>query len=338
MLRLLLADRVKRRQDSFLAPLLPALSARYHLTFTSDGPGQELADAISAADIVWLEWCWDHAVWATCSGVLAGKRCVVRLHSIEALQTEFPGRVDWTKVQRLITVGNDITEVLLSRFPAVAGTVPIQVIPNGIDLQRFAEGKPDSLRIAWVGHLEPKKNPMLLLQVAHRLQQLDEGYRIFVAGQFTDLRTMRYVQHMVPALGLRDMLRFDGVVRDMPAWYGDKGILLSTTMYESFGMNIGEAMAVGAFPVIHDFPGADQLWPNECLFASIDEAVALIHLAQPGRYRDWIADHYSLARQEVAVLDMLDCLGAANGSGVCARTACGWEAAPVADICSEHVA
>ena len=66
---------------------------------------------------------------------------------------------------------------------------------------------------------------------------------------------------LIPALGLNGMIQFDGIVTDMPAWYSDKGVLLSTSMYESFGMNIGEAMAVGAFPVIHDFPGADLLWP-----------------------------------------------------------------------------
>jgi len=53
-------------------------------------------------------------------------------------------------------------------------------------------------------------------------------------------------------------------------------------------MNIGEAMAVGAFPVIHDFPGADRLWPAECLFSSIEEALALIQVAQPGQYRQWL--------------------------------------------------
>jgi hypothetical protein len=312
MRRLLLADRVKGRDDSFLAPLLPALSRAYDVRFVTAGPGLELAEAIRAADIIWLEWCWDHAVWATRSGVLEGKPCVLRLHSIEALQTDFPSQVDWSRVHHLITVGEDITEVLRARCPAMAATVPIEIIPNGIDLRRFAAGTPDRLRIAWVGHLEPKKNPMLLLQLAHRLRQTDGRYRISIAGEFTDLRTMRYLRHMVPALGLGDMLQFDGAVSDMPAWYADKGILLSTTMYESFGMNIGEAMAVGAFPVIHDFPGADRLWPSECLFGSIDEAVALIRLSQPGLYRDWVAEHYALERQEAAVLALLNQLSVSS--------------------------
>jgi glycosyltransferase involved in cell wall biosynthesis len=126
-----------------------------------------------------------------------------------------------------------------------------------------------------------------------------------VAGAFTDLRTTRYLERQIGLLELGDTIRFHGPVADMPGWYADKGILLSTSMYESFGMNIGEAMAVGAFPVVHAFPGAESLWPGECLFSGIDEAVALIRSARPHLYRDWIAERYGLDRQVESVLRLL---------------------------------
>jgi hypothetical protein len=110
---------------------------------------------------------------------------------------------------------------------------------------------------------------------------------------------------MQSSLGLGGVVHFDGHVVDMPGWYSDKGVLLSTSMYESFGMAIGEAMAVGAFPVVHGFPGADRLWPAECVFASVDHAVALIQAARPGLYREWVADRYGLDRQIDQVLTML---------------------------------
>jgi glycosyltransferase involved in cell wall biosynthesis len=305
MPKLLLADRVKGREDTFLAPLIPTLEAHYDVRFLSAGPGAALAEAIAWADIVWLEWCWDHAVWASTSGRLAGKRCVLRLHSIEALQTDFPARLDWSRIDRLIMVGDDIAEVLLAKHPSIAGYVHPEIIPNGIDLDRFAPGNGDRYRVAWVGHLEPKKNPMLLLQIAHTLHRADPRYTISVAGTFTDLRTARYVKRLMGSLGLAEVVRFDGSISDMPVWYADKGVLLSTSMYESFGLNIGEAMAMGAFPVVHDFPGADRIWPQECLFASIEEAVALIRSARTGLYREWVGDRYGLARQQLSVLRLL---------------------------------
>jgi glycosyltransferase involved in cell wall biosynthesis len=249
---------------------------------------------------------------------------VVRLHSIEALQTAYPAQVDWSQVDHLVTVAADITDVLLEHQPAIAKAVPISIIPNGIDMQRFAAGTPDRFQVAWVGHLEPKKNPMMMLQIAHRLLQCDERYRFHVAGAFTDLRTARYLQRLVGALGLGGVVRFHGAVADMPAWYADKGVLLSTSIYESFGLNIGEAMATGAFPVVHDFPGADRLWPRECLFASIDQAVALIRSGRPNLYRGWVADRYGLDRQIEAVITLLDQLETAAPAslrrvGLCGR-------------------
>ena len=305
MPRLLLADRVKGREDSFLAPLLPALEQQYDTRFVTLGPGEELAAAIAWADIVWLEWCWDHAAWATRHALPPGKPCVLRLHSIEALQTNYPAQVDWRRVSRLVTVADDITDVLLKEYPSIAGAVPIQVIPNGIDMARFRPATPDRFRIGWVGHLEPKKNPMLLMQIAHRTHQLDPRYTFHVAGAFTDLRTARYLTQMQQALRLAGVVRFDGHVADMPAWYADKGVLLSTSLYESFGMNIGEAMAVGAFPVVHHFPGADRIWPADCLFASVDDALALIRSGRPGLYRDWVNERYSLDRQIASVSTLL---------------------------------
>jgi glycosyltransferase involved in cell wall biosynthesis len=309
MARLLLADRVKDREGSFLAPLMPALARRHEVRFTTAPPGPALAAEIAWADIVWLEWCWDHAAWATTApGVLGGRGCVVRLHSIEALQTDFPARVDWARVDALVTVGEDIAALVRARYPGVAAAGRVAVVPNGIDLARFRPGAvaPDPFQVAWVGHVEPKKNPMLLLQVAHEVLRQDGRFRFHVAGGFTDLRTLRYLERMVPLLGLEGAIRFHGAVADMPAWYADKGVLLSTTMYESFGLNIGEAMAVGAYPVVHDFPGAERLWPPECLFASVGEAAALIRAGRPGLYRDWVAERYGLARQEAAVLEVLE--------------------------------
>lgn len=314
MPRLLLADRVKGKADSFLAPLLPSLQHHYETRFISAGPGDELAAAIAWADIVWLEWCWDHAVWATRTVIAPGKPCIVRLHSIEALQTAYPAQMDWSRVTRLVTVARDITEVLLDRFPAIAGAVPIEVIPNGIDMTRFRPGAPDRFRVGWVGHLEPKKNPMLLMQIAHRLFQRDARYSFHVAGAFTDPRTARYLKQMHAALGLAGVVHFDLHVADMPAWYADKGVLLSTSMYESFGMNIGEAMAAGAFPVVHGFPGAEQLWPEDCIFSSIDHAVALIQAARTGLYRDWVGDRYSLERQVSRVLALLRSAGSPSNA------------------------
>jgi hypothetical protein len=75
---------------------------------------------------------------------------------------------------------------------------------------------------------------------------------------------------------------------------------LCTAVYESLGLNIGEAMAVGAFPVVHDLPGAELLPPVESLFAGIVQAVALVRSSGPELYSDRVVRRYGLERQQVA--------------------------------------
>ena len=116
------------------------------------------------------------AVWATTTGVLAGRPCIVRLHSIEALQTEFPARVDWSQVVALTTVGPDIAETVRTRFPAAPSPV---VIPNGIDVSRFAPSGREAARralglpleapvVGVVSGLWDLKGPDLLLEAMAR--------------------------------------------------------------------------------------------------------------------------------------------------------------------------
>jgi glycosyl transferase family 1/methyltransferase family protein len=181
------------------------------------------------------------------------------------------------------------------------------VISNGIDCDRFAPGlvAGDPRRIAWVGDVAMKKNPMLALQILQRLVELDPDYHLHVAGEVSCPRTARYLDHLIEVMDLGRSITFYGRIPDIDVWYRDKGVLISTTLYESFGMNIGEAMASGCWPVVHNYPGAAKTWPAECLFATVDQAVARIVQARPDSYRSFVVEHYSVARQEAAIRRLL---------------------------------
>lgn len=182
------------------------------------------------------------------------------------------------------------------RWPDLERKVHIRVISNAIECDRFANNRSKTMTdIAWVGRIEMKKNPAMLLQIMQKLVAIDPAYRLHVAGVCNDLRMSRYLSHLIGQFGLRQNIIFHDFVTDMPDWLADKGVLLSTSFYESFGMNIGEAMAAGAYPVIHSFPGSNTVWPQECLFSSIDEAVSLILKATPNQYVDFVRERYDCA-------------------------------------------
>lgn len=307
--RITFIDALKPREISFLRDIIAFLEPDYDIRFVHSHQEAALIEAISWADIVWLEWCLEPAVWATNKFDMRahGKKVIVRLHSTEVIDGRLPHHVKWEAVDHLVFVSADIGDELLKQMPDLGSRVDCRVIANGIDCNRFAPGdKPgDPHRIAWVGDIAMKKNPMLALQILRRLIDIDPAYHLHVAGEPNCPRTARYLRHLMDAMALKPHITFYGRIADIDAWYRDKAVLLSTTLYESFGMNIGEAMASGCWPVAHDYPGAAKTWPAETLFATVDQAVELIRQARPNAYRGFVLDRYSVPRQEEAVRRLL---------------------------------
>ncbi|WP_315701799.1 MULTISPECIES: glycosyltransferase [unclassified Bradyrhizobium] len=310
--RIAFLDILKPQELSFLRDIIAYLAPDHDIRFLHSRNERELLEAIAWADIVWLEWCLEHAVWATNRVDMRAqaKKVIVRLHSTEVIDGRFPHQVKWEAVDHLIFVSEDIRDELFKQLPDLPKHVSHSVISNGIDCNRFAPGPDagDPFRIAWVGDVAMKKNPMLALQILRRLVDIDPRYHLHVAGEVSCARTARYLDHLIGAMDLSRSISFYGRVADIEHWYRDKGVLLSTTLYESFGMNIGEAMASGCWPVVHDYPGAAKTWPQDALFASVDQAVARILQAQSNAYRSFVVERYSVSRQERAVRGLLGAL------------------------------
>ncbi len=300
--RIAIFDPLNARERSFMRPLAAHLETGWQVDFYHPGTADEVARAAQDCDAIWFEWCGPLAAHATNQIDLCGKKVIVRLHSFEAIDTNYPNETSWGNVDHLVLVSNDVQDILRMRWPDLERKVDIRVIPNAIECDRFANSAPKQMTdIAWVGRIEMKKNPALFVQILAKLVAIDPAYRLHVAGTCIDLRMSRYLSHLIAQLGLGRHIGFYDYVTDMPAWFKDKGVLLSTSLYESFGMNIGEAMASGVFPVIHNFPGANAVWPGECLFSTVDEAVALIRAAEPGKYMDFVRSHYDSALQFAAM-------------------------------------
>jgi glycosyltransferase involved in cell wall biosynthesis len=307
--RIVFIDALKPREISFLWDIMAALEPDYDIRYVHPATEATLTEAIDWADIVWLEWCLEPAVWATNKLKMRerGKKVIVRLHSTEVIDGRLPHQVRWKEVDHLVFVSEDIRDQLLAQIPDLPSRVDIRVISNGIDCARFTPDdiSGDPLRIAWVGDVAMKKNPMLALQVLRRLVDIDPDYHLHVAGDVICPRTARYLRHLIDEMDLGRSITFYGRIDGIADWYRDKGVLLSTTLYESFGMNIGEAMASGCWPVVHNYPGAAKTWPKETLFATIEQAVDRILQARPNAYSAFVREHYSVERQQAAVVELL---------------------------------
>jgi len=283
---------------TFLNEILDFVRNRFEVRIFEGKTEQELYELMKWSDISWFEWCTNLAVIASKTPKVC--RNIIRLHRYEAYEP-WPKQIDWTNIDMLITVGNSFTrDALLSRVPDLETRTRMVTIPNGVNLEKFTfTNRPPGKNIAFLANLRMVKNPGLLLQCMQKLHYIDPGYRLFFGGIFQDMVLEQYVRHMVQTLNLTDVVFFDGWQKDVNSWLADKHYVVSTSIIESQGMGLLEAMACGLKPVIHNFPGAGQIFPSEFLFNIAEEFCTQIlsDSYQPQRYRKFVEDNYSLKNQ-----------------------------------------
>lgn len=290
--------------DQFIDPIIEGLSENYTIRKFIIRTQQEIYNAIEWADIVWLEWCNQAAIIATNYEGIKGKKVIVRLHSYEIF-TDFPKQINWYNVDRLIFVAPHIRDILNELIPNNEFKVKTEVIYNGIDIDNIPfKKRVPSFNIAWVGFINYKKNPQMALQILKKLADTDKRYILHVAGSFQDSRYKIYLEYMIKEMGLQDNIKFYGWVDDMQRFWEDKNYLLHTSIHESFGYGIFEAMARGIKPIIHNFRGARELYPvhpdEDLIFDTVEEAADKIMVKEynSSEYRDWIIKKgWTLERQ-----------------------------------------
>ena len=283
---------------TFLNDIIKFAEQRFETRVFNGKTDAELRELMEWSDISWFEWCTNLAV--TASNMPKTCKMIVRLHRYEAYEL-WPRQVNWSNIDVLVTVGNQITrQTLLNKVPYLESQTSIEVIPNGVDLDKFEfRQRTRGKNIAFLANLRPVKNPSFMLQCMQKLHYIDPEYRLFFAGEIQDEVLECYLKQMINELGLRDVVFFDGWQSDVNAWLADKHYIVSTSICEGHPVGILEAMACGLKPVIHNFLGAEGIFPREFLF-NISEQFCEQILSEdyePYRYRGFIEEKYSLARQ-----------------------------------------
>ena len=284
-------------QDSFADPILRNLSASNDIKRFKGDSVSQIGELMQWADIAWFEWCDQLLIEAT----KLGKTCkiICRLHSYEAF-TNMPAQVNWSKVDKLILVNQNVAQVLdqLHDFQ-----VDRKVIHNGVDLKKFTvpDSKIYGKKICSLGYINYKKNPGLLLYCFKAIHNWDPEFELFIAGQHQDPRIKIYMDHMLKRLDIP--VHLEDWVDDVPAYLRDKDFVISTSLFESFHYSIAEGMASGVLPLVHAWPGSENIYPPEYLFDTPEDCVRLLmrimgsdreNLAE--RNREYVESNYSLEK------------------------------------------
>jgi phosphatidyl-myo-inositol alpha-mannosyltransferase len=166
-----------------------------------------------------------------------------------------------------------------------------RIIPNGVDLDRFASAEPyeelrdGTLNILFLGRFEERKGLIHLLKAYHRLRKRKVDARLLVVGDGPKRREYR---RFVGLRGVRDV-EFLGRVSDEEKvrYFASADIYCApNTGQESFGIVLLEAMAAGVPIVASDIHG----------FKNVIQRNVQGLLVEPRNPRALAAALYALAR------------------------------------------
>jgi len=181
------------------------------------------------------------------------------------------------------------------------------VVFNGVDLDKFkfSVHKP-GYDLAIMAHVSYKKNPAMWLQILSRLKNLDNRYKLHLAGDFQDPRYKVYFDHAIKEMGLQENLIFYGWINNVEDFLEDKAYILSTSIHEGHPYNVLESMARGIKPIILNYRGAQEQWPRELIYNTLEEAVEKIteEAYDSEFYRRFVEDNYTFERQ-IGVIEKL---------------------------------
>jgi Flp pilus assembly protein TadD/glycosyltransferase involved in cell wall biosynthesis len=282
-------------QDSFAEPILKHLSTCNEIKRFAGDSTRQIEELMQWADIAWFVWCDQLLIEAT----KLRKTCkiICRLHSYEAF-TNMPANVNWSKVDKLILVNQNVAQVL-DRLHDIH--VDREIIHNGVDLKRFTvpDDKVYGKKVCSLGYINYKKNPGLLLYCFKAIHNWDPEFEFYIAGQHQDPRIEIYMDHMLKRLDIPVYL--ENWIDNVPAYLKNKDFVISTSLFESFHYSLAEGMASGVLPLVHAWPGSENIYPPEYLFDTPEDCVKLLmRLMESDRKkladknREYIETNYSL--------------------------------------------
>lgn len=300
--------------DNFLSDIINGLFNEYEIKKIIVTDYKQIEQGMHWADICWFEWCDELIIYGSKLPIAKEKKIICRLHRYEAF-TDYPKNVNWDNVNKVIFVSEHIKDVVTSKINLPYDKC--EIIYNGINLNKFKYyERKIGFNLAWIGYLNLRKNPMLIIQYFNELVKKDRRYKLFIAGSFQDETLYYYIKDIIDRLGLNNNINFDGFIPNdkMNEWLKDKNYIVTGSISEGHPVGVMEAMASGLKPVIHYFPGSEKFYPKEYIYNDLFTFIKIIDDKNydSEEYREFIKENYSLEKQMKEIKNVLDTLEKVN--------------------------
>lgn len=304
-------------QDTFIRDIVERWNAegKYHITvfnteFNRMPDDTILQKVLEANDIAWFEFANEALIAG--SEVMARMQqrpfVVTRIHGYEC-HANFFKNINWSMVDRVIFVASYLADMGITQDPNI-GTRKVAVIPNGIEVGRYAinkEAKAGS-KVCFAGFLNHKKDLFNGVEVFYELLKINPEMTYHIAGEVQDVRMMNTLILKIQGLGLTEKVLFYPWQTDLNSFFADKDYFISSSTEESFHVTLAEAMACGVKPFIRNWVSCYEFYPPEFIYKSITEIKDIydrLQIIPPEQIRAIIENNWSLEREIKAIEEFM---------------------------------
>ena len=233
-------------------------------------PDRRSACMLDLYDTIWFEWFDGLTPQILAIPKLIKTKYIVRLHRYElftprtlAMIQNVTNSGDHEKIDKLVFVSEAVRQIGISKFPWMEDSV---VIPNLFDHMKFPFVKKDKgYNLLFLGRISYVKNLPLCLTMFHELLKLDSNYKLHIVGRIAEPELEYYVENFMAKTKIRNNIIWHGYVdhKKLSNIMADMNYIICSSIFESQGMGIIEGMSAGLKPIVFDFPGAEQFYPEK---------------------------------------------------------------------------
>ncbi len=247
---------------------------------------------LEQADVIFCEWCLGNLKWYS-QHKKSHQRLVARFH-LQERDLPYVAEANWDNIDHISYVSE-----FIRREGQKAFGFPYEktsVIPNLLDEKKFTSKKKTGdarYTLGIIGVAPARKRLDRAVDLLEALLKEDNRYCLRVKGKHPldygwllkrddELAYYRKVFERINSNPkLRQKVIFDPPGDDVNDWFTLVGFILSPSDFESFHMAIGEGLLTGAMPVIWDWEGAAEIWGNEWVVSSLEEAKQAVVNGEP---------------------------------------------------------
>ncbi len=303
MIKIIKSKRVKvsmfcESEDEQMRLLADQLNTRYPLDVHVGKGADEVFEILSETDIAWFDGCGK--LMADISHM--GKVCdsIVRVRNSDVVN-QGPGIVNWGNIDTVILPANSSVKRTFYDFVGDIGSdtkmieMGLAVDTGKCEFNELSKGK----RIGCVGNFNSANNLVMVIQAMQKLNYIDPDYRLYLCGEFEDKVIEEYIRHMIEVLGLGNVVFFDGEQTNLNAWARDKHYIVSGGISWDSSEAVMKCMAAGLKPLVHNFPGADEIFDSRFIYNISEDFCRMITEEDycPSDYRRIAEAKYDIKKQ-----------------------------------------